>query len=216
MGGGVPGRLPRRVFDTLNETSVQDPAVRGLVHHVIRQRAEARATGVEPAAPVKLRSDLMTLLRGLDEQARTGRLPSYVAAVATGRRGAPAAGGAGRPRFGQIVAGPHRNPLALSGGSCPPRRRPRRGDDPSSAALRPMTAQRSTKRHSLNPMGGARPRGGRRATQPRSSSRTPLLACGCDETISPAGARLPSSGRPSCARTLPSRCADAPIPSGTV
>ena len=70
--------LPRRLFETLSAASVRDPAVRGLVDHVLRQRAEVRASGVEPATPGELRTDLITLLRGLDEQARTGRLPPYL------------------------------------------------------------------------------------------------------------------------------------------
>jgi hypothetical protein len=35
--------LPRRIFKALNDASMRDPAVRGLVDHVLRQRAEARA-----------------------------------------------------------------------------------------------------------------------------------------------------------------------------
>jgi hypothetical protein len=74
--------LPRRLFETQSAASVQGPAVRELVDHVLRQRAEARASGVEPATPGELRTDLITLLRGLDEQARTGRLPPYLPAGA--------------------------------------------------------------------------------------------------------------------------------------
>jgi hypothetical protein len=33
---------------------------------------------VEPATPGELRCDLIMLLRGLDEQARVGRLPPYL------------------------------------------------------------------------------------------------------------------------------------------
>ena len=74
--------LPRRLFGTLSAASMRDPAVRELVDHVLRQRAEARASGVEPATPGELRTDLIALLRGLDEQARTGRLPPYMPAGA--------------------------------------------------------------------------------------------------------------------------------------
>ena len=74
--------LPRRVFETLSAVSVRDPAVRGLVDHVLRQRAESRATGVQPATPGELHRDMMTLLASLDEQARTGRLPPYLPAGA--------------------------------------------------------------------------------------------------------------------------------------
>jgi hypothetical protein len=70
--------LPRRTFEMLSAASVRDQAVRGLVDHVLRQRAEARASGVEPATPAELRTDLVTLLHGLDNQARTGRLPPYL------------------------------------------------------------------------------------------------------------------------------------------
>ena len=70
--------LPRRVFETLSSASVRDPAVRGLVDHVLRQRADARTSGVDPATPGEFRCDLINLLRGLEEQARTGRLPPYV------------------------------------------------------------------------------------------------------------------------------------------
>jgi hypothetical protein len=74
--------LPRRLFEALSAASMRDPAVRELVDHVLRQRAEARASGVEPATPGELRTDLIALLRGLDEQARTGRLPPYLPAGA--------------------------------------------------------------------------------------------------------------------------------------
>ena len=74
--------LPRRLFETLSAASVRDPAVRELVDHVLRQRAEARASGVESATPGELRTDLIKLLRGLDEQAWTGRLPPYLPAGA--------------------------------------------------------------------------------------------------------------------------------------
>ena len=70
--------LPRQVFAAVNDASHREPAVRGLVDHVLRQRADARASGTEPATPGELRHDLIELLRGLDEQARTGRLPPYL------------------------------------------------------------------------------------------------------------------------------------------
>ena len=70
--------LPRQVFVTLSEASLRDPAVRGLVDHALRQRADARASGAEQATPGELRRDLIALLHGLDEQARTGRLPPYL------------------------------------------------------------------------------------------------------------------------------------------
>ena len=74
--------LPRRFFDSLNEASLRDPAVRGLVDHILRRRTDARARRVEPATPGQFRQDLITMLRGLDEQARTGRLPPYLPAGA--------------------------------------------------------------------------------------------------------------------------------------
>ena len=52
--------------------------MRELVDHVLRQRAEARASGVEPATPREFREDVIALLRRLDEEARTGRLPPYL------------------------------------------------------------------------------------------------------------------------------------------
>ena len=71
--------LPRRLFEALTAASVRDPAVRDLVDHVLRQRAEARAGGVSRSRdPGELRTDLIALLRGLDEQARIGRLPPYL------------------------------------------------------------------------------------------------------------------------------------------
>jgi predicted NACHT family NTPase len=81
-GGEFLAVLPRRLFEALSAASMRDPAVRELVDHVLRQRAEARASGVEPATPGELRTDLIALLRGLDEQARTGRLPPYLPAGA--------------------------------------------------------------------------------------------------------------------------------------
>ena len=70
--------LPRLVFEVLSAASVRDPAVRGLVDHVLRQRAETRVGEPEPATPGELRRDLIALLHGLDRQARTGRLPPYL------------------------------------------------------------------------------------------------------------------------------------------
>jgi hypothetical protein len=48
------------------------------VEHVFLQRAETRAVAEESAIPGKLRRDLITLVCGMDEQARTGRLPPYL------------------------------------------------------------------------------------------------------------------------------------------
>jgi HEAT repeat protein len=74
--------LPRQVFEALSAAAVRDSAVRELVAHVLRQRADARASVGEPATPGELHSDLITLLRGLDERMRTGRLPRYLPAGA--------------------------------------------------------------------------------------------------------------------------------------
>lgn len=72
--------LPRCLWEKLSTAAAGEPAVRGLVDQVLSQRAEARASGVEPATPAELRSDLIKLLDGLDEQARAGRLPPYLPA----------------------------------------------------------------------------------------------------------------------------------------
>jgi len=72
------GVLPRRLFECLTAGSLEDDGARGLVDHLLRQRADARARGVEPATPREFAQDLTALLRGLDVQARTGRLPPYL------------------------------------------------------------------------------------------------------------------------------------------
>ena len=125
--------LPRRLFEALNAASVRDPAVRGLVDHVLRQRAEARASGKEPATPGELRRDLITLLRGLDEQVRTGRLPPYLPVGAdvtalsrTVRvrlevRTSPAGHPGGHDPDGQTDGGVYRLPVERSRDSRPPR-----------------------------------------------------------------------------------------------
>ncbi len=74
--------LPRQLFDGLREASVRDPAVRELVGTLLMQRADARANEVEPPTPGEFRQDVIALLRGLDEQALTGRLPPYLPAGA--------------------------------------------------------------------------------------------------------------------------------------
>lgn len=70
--------LPRRLFECLTAGSLQHDRARGLVDHLLRQRADARDRGNEPATPREFRRDLAALLRKLDEQARTGRLPPYL------------------------------------------------------------------------------------------------------------------------------------------
>jgi HEAT repeat protein len=122
--------LPRRVFEALRAASVRDPAVRGLVDHVLRQRAEARASGAEPATPGELRSDLITLLHGLDEQAN--ELPRYLprgadvtALSRTVRVRADVRTGPGDPdgedRGGERIGGVYRLPVERSQDSEPPR-----------------------------------------------------------------------------------------------
>jgi HEAT repeat protein len=70
--------LPRRFFKDLRELSLRDPAVRGLVEHVLQQRWDAQAREEEPPTPGEFRQDLIEMLRGLDKQACTGRLPTYL------------------------------------------------------------------------------------------------------------------------------------------
>ncbi len=73
--------LPRLVFERLEMAAVdRDSAVRDLVGHLLDQRAEARAAGAQVmvATPRQFREDLIVLLRRLDEEARTGRLPPYL------------------------------------------------------------------------------------------------------------------------------------------
>ena len=62
-------------------THLQGQRLEGMLAQLVDQ-VEARASGVEPATPAELHRDLITLLRGLDEQARTGRLPPYLPAGA--------------------------------------------------------------------------------------------------------------------------------------
>ena len=57
---------------------MREDRARGLVDHLLRQRADSRAREAEPATPREFRQDLATLLRCLGEQARTGRLPPYL------------------------------------------------------------------------------------------------------------------------------------------
>ena len=114
--------LPRRLFGTLSAASMRDPAVRELVDHVLRQRAEARASEMEPATPGELRTDLIALLRGLDQQARTGRLPPYMPAgadvtelsrmvrVRQGVRVGPAAEDPGEQTSGRVYGLPAERP----------------------------------------------------------------------------------------------------------
>lgn len=74
--------LPRLLFDALREAAQRDDKARSLADHLLRQRAEARAAGVESATPREFRHDLSALLRRLEGEARTGRLPSYLPAHA--------------------------------------------------------------------------------------------------------------------------------------
>ena len=71
-------KLPRHLFDTLNEASRQDARVRGLVNHLLLQRIDARARGVELASPAEFRQDIIVMLRRLDSWARTEQLPSFL------------------------------------------------------------------------------------------------------------------------------------------
>jgi HEAT repeat protein len=70
--------LPRTLLECLSAESLQDDRVRGLVDHLLRQRVDARERAVEVATPREFRKDLTALLRKLDQEARTGRLPSYL------------------------------------------------------------------------------------------------------------------------------------------
>ncbi len=70
--------LPRILLECLSAESLQDDRMRGLVDHLLRQRVDARERAVEVATPREFREDLSALLRELDQQARTGRLPPYL------------------------------------------------------------------------------------------------------------------------------------------
>ena len=70
--------LPRTLLECLSAESLKDDRVRGLVDHLLRQRVDARERAVEVATPREFREDLSVLLRELDQQARTGRLPPYL------------------------------------------------------------------------------------------------------------------------------------------
>ena len=73
--------LPWLLFKQLEMAALdRDSAARDLVGHLLDQRAEARAASaqVTAATPRQFREDLIALLRRLDEEARTGRLPLYL------------------------------------------------------------------------------------------------------------------------------------------
>ncbi len=73
--------LPRLLFEQLEMAALdRDSAVRDLVEQLLDQRAEARAASAQAAAatPRQFREDVISLLRRLDEGARTGRLPPYL------------------------------------------------------------------------------------------------------------------------------------------
>ena len=91
-------KLPLRLFDSLTAVSRQEEKVRGLVDHLLRQRADARARGEEPASPAEFRDDMIALLGHLDTWARKGRLPRYLpGAHGCGRLFAHGLGPAGHP-----------------------------------------------------------------------------------------------------------------------
>jgi hypothetical protein len=68
------------LFDELRKAALgTDGAVRGLVGHLLDQRAEARAAHNNVAAtPRQFREDTVALLRRLDKEACTRRLPPYL------------------------------------------------------------------------------------------------------------------------------------------
>lgn len=68
--------LPAQLFSQLRAASLRDDKVRGLVDHLLRQRAEARADS--SSSPGVFRRDLVKLLRALETWARTGLLPAYL------------------------------------------------------------------------------------------------------------------------------------------
>ena len=73
--------LPRLLFKQLEIAAVEpDSAVRDLVGHLLDRRADALAAyaQVVAATPRQFREDVIALLRRLDEEARTGRLPPYL------------------------------------------------------------------------------------------------------------------------------------------
>jgi HEAT repeat protein len=75
--------LPRRFFSALRAASLRDERVRGLVDHLLHQREDARADREWPVSPAEFQQDLIGLVRNLDEQAITGRLPPYLPARAS-------------------------------------------------------------------------------------------------------------------------------------
>jgi HEAT repeat protein len=71
--------LPRLLFQELSDAALRsDSAVRGLVGHLLEQRIDVRAAGDPEATPREFREDMIALLRLLDIEARTGRLPAYL------------------------------------------------------------------------------------------------------------------------------------------
>ena len=71
--------LPRYLLAGLRGASLEDERVRGLVGHLLQQRADARAGAAGPASPREFREDVIALLRRLGDQACAGRLPAYLA-----------------------------------------------------------------------------------------------------------------------------------------
>jgi hypothetical protein len=71
-------KLPRRLFESLTKASLREEKVRGLVGHLLQQRADAARERDEPASPGEFRDDVITLLHRLDAWARTERLPEYL------------------------------------------------------------------------------------------------------------------------------------------
>jgi HEAT repeat protein len=123
--------LPRLLFDALTDVARQDDKARGLVDHLLRQRADSRAAGVDAATPREFRHDLSALLQRLENEARTARLPSYLPAnvdvtalsrtvrVRRGIRGGPPAGHA--ELGGRETGRAYQLPAERAGDDNPPR-----------------------------------------------------------------------------------------------